>query len=259
MPSSDATRADCKLPAVDARLVAPESRFEILDGALVHVSPADEAHGALHSKIAALLAAHVAPRFLVAVDLLTRTSRTSDFAPDVSVFPRARDPQTGGRQLEQLAFEVVSTESLNHARRKAAKLVARGVRRVLAIDVKRARVLEWSRARTRWQVLEVKAHLEDPTLAVPLPIKELVTAAAADDAMARALAAKKNPVIEAIRSEGERKVLAEALLGILTARVVTLKRADRARILGERNLERLHRWIIRAAICTDIAQVFGKA
>ena len=71
--------------------------------------------------------------------MLTRTSETSDIAPDVSVFPRARDEVTGGRQLEQLAFEVVSTERLSHAADKAQRLVDRGVRRVFAVDATRKR------------------------------------------------------------------------------------------------------------------------
>jgi len=86
--------------------------------------------------------------------MLTRTSETTDLAPDVSVFPRARDPVTGGRQIEQLAFEVVSTESLGHAGRKAAKLLARGVRRVFAIDVERTRALEWSASLGTWSMLD---------------------------------------------------------------------------------------------------------
>ena len=38
-----------------------------------------------------------------------------DIAPDVSVYPAGPDPTTGGRQLEQLAFEIVSTQSLRNA------------------------------------------------------------------------------------------------------------------------------------------------
>jgi hypothetical protein len=84
---------------------------------------------------------------------------------------------------------------------------------------------------------------------------------------------KRNPVIQAVREEGKRqglaqgkrqglaqgkrKGLAEALLGILTARRVPLKPADRARIVGERDPERLRRWITRAVTCTDVAEVLG--
>lgn len=261
--SSDATAADPELPPVDARLVTPETRFEMYDGVLVHVPPADPPHGMQHSKTAALLEAYAAPDFAVAIDMLTRTSRTSDFAPDVSVFPRAPDPRTGGRQLEHLAFEIVSTQSLSHAKRKAAGLVARGVRRMFAIDVVRARVLEWSGRLGTWSVHDTSSQLDDPTLVAPLPIIALLDAAAADDAMARAFIAKRNPVIEAYRAEGVLEGLTlgrtEALLAILEARGVPLDATARARILDERDPDRLLAWMTRAATCADIAEVFGEA
>ena len=75
------------LPDIDERLVMPGSRYEILDGELLYVSPADEPHGETHSRLCALLEAHAAKRFRCAADMLTRTSATSDFAPDASVFP----------------------------------------------------------------------------------------------------------------------------------------------------------------------------
>jgi Uma2 family endonuclease len=274
MSSSDATRADSEVPAVDARLVAPETRYEIDDGVLVHVSPAHEPHGSRHSKISALVEAHAGPAFDVASDLLTRTSETSDVAPDVSVFPYERDPETGGRQVEQLAFEVVSTESLGHAGHKAAQLTGRGVRRVFAIDVERERALEWSRALGTWSLLDPSAHIEDPALAVPLPVEALVRAAKADDAMARALLAKHNPVLEATRAqdrvtaraegkleglaEGTARGKADALLVVLTARGISPDPAASARILGERDPERLDRWIARATTCTNMAEVFAE-
>jgi Uma2 family endonuclease len=263
MRSSDATPI---LPPVDARLAEPETRYEIYDGELVHVPPADEPHGTRHSKISALVEAHAASEFDVASDMLTRTSRASDVAPDVSVFPRARNPETGGRQLEQLAFEVVSTESLGHAARKAAKLTARGVRRVFAIDVERARALEWSRPLETWSVLDPSGHIEDPTLAAPLPIDALVSAAKADDAMVRAFVAKRNPVIEAVKdaarrdgvAEGLCRGLAEALADILHMRGISLTDADRARIAGERDPDRLRRWLARASTCASAAELFAE-
>lgn len=104
---------------------------------------------------------------------------------------------TGRRQLEQFAFEVVSTQSLSDAGHKAAKLVARDVRRVFAIDVERSRALEWSTAFGTWRMLDAAGHLMDPVFVVPLPIEMLVRSARTDDAVARALVAKHNPVIEA--------------------------------------------------------------
>jgi hypothetical protein len=41
---------------------------------------------------------------------------SDDVAPDASIFPREPDGQTGGRRLEELAFEVMSTQRLNRIR-----------------------------------------------------------------------------------------------------------------------------------------------
>ena len=270
MASTGTTRAAPQLPPIDARLVAPETRYEVHDGELVHVSPANAPHGIRHSKISALVEVHAAADFEVASDMLTRTSEANDFAPDVCVFPADGDPETGDRQLEHLAFEVVSTESLGHAGRKAAQLAGRGVRRVFAVDVERARALEWSAALGTWIVLDDAAYIEDLALAAPLPVAALVHAAKADDAVARALIFKRNPVIKAERTqeraEGKARGLAEdavrgkreALLLVLAARGCLLGNADRARILDEQDPDRLDRWILRAATCTDIADVISE-
>jgi len=212
MPMSPPSRpANTATPAVDERLVASESRYEIADGNLVYVPPADEPHGSRHSKVAALLEAHTSADFDVAVGMLTRTSETSDQAPDVTVFPRARDPRTGGRRLEELAFEVISTESLGHAADKAADLASRGVRRIFAIDVVRIRAFEWSRELEGWTLLDPGGAIEDPTLAVPLPIEPLVRAIKADDAIAKALRAKRHPELLAERAEGRAEGFDEGL------------------------------------------------
>jgi len=283
MSSSDATQATPEVLPVDARLVEPNTRYEILDGVLVHVPPADPPHGMRHAKLAALVDAHAGNDFVVAVDMLTRTSRTNDFAPDVSVFPAAPDPVTGGRQLEHLAFEIASTQSLSRAGDKAAKLIARGVRRVFAIDVERSRALEWSATLDTWSVLESAAHIEDRALAAPLPIAALLHAARADDVVARALIVKRNPEIEAVRAqdrmesllrgraegeaegllrgrvEGEAEGLlrgtARAILAILAARSISIEPAARARILAERDPDRLDRWLVRATIYSGIDEI----
>ncbi|HEX7837234.1 MAG TPA: Uma2 family endonuclease [Kofleriaceae bacterium] len=255
---------ECELPPVDERLVVPETRHEIHDGELVHVPPADAPHATRHSKTSALVEAHVRSEFDVATDLLTRTSRTNDFAPDVSVFPFAPDPRTGGRQLEQLAFEVVSTESLSHAGDKAAKLVARGVRRVFAIDIERLRLLEWSGPLARWREIEAGSCIEDPVLAVPIPIEPLIRAVKADDAMSRALLIKENPVLmEALDrreqkglEKGRQEGMAKGLLAVLAARGISLEPADKARIFGESDPQRFERWFARAVYCATVADIF---
>jgi Uma2 family endonuclease len=294
--SSRIGQASDELPAVDEYLVAPESGYEIDDGKLVRVPPSLEPHGNRHSKIAALLEAHVAEAFDVAIDMLTRTSETTNLAPDASVYPRERDPRTGGRQLEHLAFEVVSTETLGHAADKAAKLAARGVRRLFAIDVERARAFEWSHELGTWSVLDRRDSIDDPALAVALPVDALVHAAKADDAMARALLAKRNPVLIAAlesthadgrargeaegrargeadgrargeadgrargeadgRSRGEVEAMGRAIVVVLDRRGLALGPEQRSRIVGERDVACLERWLALAVTCKAVGELF---
>ena len=266
MLAFDPMHLDAELPAVDKSLLAEGVPYELYDGVLVRVPPADETHATRHSKIAALLEAHVGAAFRVACDMLTRTAEKTNVAPDVSVYPRARDPETGGRQLEHLAFEVVVTESLSHAARKAGKLTARGVRRVFAIDVEQTRALEWSTELDDWTTLDPQALIEDPALAAPLPTSALLDEAKADDVVAQALLTKRNAVIEAAlahdRAEGEAKGRAEgkaeALVALLHARGVFLDSSQRIRLLAERNLERLDDWIARATTCTSLDELLAE-
>src|SRR4051812_26688388 len=82
-------------PPVDERLVMPETRYEVIEGKIEYVPPSDEPHGTRHSKISALLEIYAGPGYDVASDMLTRTSEKGDMAPDASVFPEARDAETG--------------------------------------------------------------------------------------------------------------------------------------------------------------------
>ena len=262
--SSVALHAGSGLPDIDDRLVEPETRYEMVDGELVHVSPADRPHASRHVQLAALMEAHTGLEFEVAADLLTRTSRVDDIAPDVSVYPAGADPSTGGRQLEQLAFEIVSTQSLGNAGTKAAQLAARGVRRVFAIDVEQARALEWSAALGAWRALDPAGQIEDPTLDVPLPINTIIHTARTDDAVMRALIAKGNPVLvehvarhrDEARAEGIAEGKAAALLAVLAARGIVVGDAERVRILGERDPQQLDRWLAGAVTCAVAAELF---
>jgi Uma2 family endonuclease len=259
MASAEPSSPRARLIPVDERLVAPESRYEVLDGRVVYVPPADEEHASRHSKLSALLEAYAGEDHDVASDMLTRTSERDDVAPDASVFPRERRRDTGGRQLEELAFEVLSTERLGAAGEKASKLVARGVRRVFAIDVTRHRAFEWSRALAGWQILAPGTAIEDPVLAVALPIDALVHAAKADDAMARALLAKRNPVLEAALAAREARARtvgkAEAILAVLAARGIEPSGQQRERILATTDAAALDAWLARVADCASVVEL----
>lgn len=192
--------------AVDDRLVAPESGAEIVDGRVVMSPPgADPPHAMRHLTLAYLLGAHVAPGYAAAVDMLTRTDRTSDFAPDASVFPVGTDPGTGGRRLEVIAFEIVSRQRLVVAKRKAKKLVARGVERVFALALRRERALEWDRRTGDWRPLHLDEQIVHDCFAAPLPIRALLDTARADEAVLDALEARRPDLIARIEARGRER------------------------------------------------------
>jgi hypothetical protein len=197
------------LPAVDDRLVAPGSRAEILDGRVLLAPPADEGHAVPHADLAYVLRAHARAEFLVAVDLLTRTSQTADLAPDASVYPRERVPETGGRKLDELAFEIVSEQPLGVPTGKARELARRGVRRIFCLVVKQRRLLEWSRETDGWSAAPVE-RIDDPCFVRPLPAVALLEAVAADEAVMKALREKRHPEFLAEREEGREEGLSVA-------------------------------------------------
>lgn len=192
------------LPAIDERLVAPGSRAEILEGRLVMSPPgADPPHAMRHLTLAYLLGAHVAPGYAAAIDMLTRTDETSDFAPDASVFPAGIDPETGGRRLDVLAFEIVSKQRLSLTKRKARKLVARGVERVFALVLTKNRALEWDRRTDAFRPIHLDEEIVHPSLAAPLPVGAMLDTARVDEAVLAALEARRPDLVARIEARGE--------------------------------------------------------
>jgi Uma2 family endonuclease len=246
----------------------PETRFEILDGEVEYVPPSDEPHGVRQSKIGGLLEVYVVDGYRCAADMLTRAAVRSDVAPDASVYPAERDPRTGGRKLEDLAFEIVGSERLSHAAKKARFLVKRGVRRVFAVDVKGRRVLEWSMKARAWEALPDDGEIEDRAFVLPLPLRPLIDASAIDDAVARALIAKNNPVLREEneraeergkqkgfvageikgRAEGRIEGKIEALLVFFERKKIPVSKEVEARLraAAANNAGQVHRWIAQA-------------
>lgn len=264
-PESERRRVE-RRPPVDERLIAPESRYEAVDGNVIYAAPADEPHGTAHLDLAAVLRAHVTAGYRGAVDMLTRTREVSDHAPDASIFPQERDAATGGRKLEELAFEIVSKQSMSIPTAKARDLVERGVRRVFCIDVGKRRVLEWSREANDWQELPPGATITDPCLVRPLPVSVLLDATAVDDELAEALLAKKNARLQAALSTAastaaslaSAAALAESVLRVLDARSVALSQPDRARVRACTDTDQLATWLSRAAVATRREDVFDQ-
>ena len=248
---------------VDDHLVEPEvSRDEIVGGRRVVASPAETAHADQHSRLDYVLQAHVASGYRVSVDLITRHGPITDFASDACVRREGIDPATGRRYLEEIAFEVVSQQRESLATEKAEHMRRRGVRRIFAVWVKSGKVGEWSAEGRTWRRLEAGAKIEDPCLVRPLEVGALLNAAVADNAVVEALAAKGNPAIlardAAAEAKGLTKGAARALLKFLVARGLEVSEAQRQEILRCQDLERLDRWLDRAATAASTSEVLAE-
>jgi hypothetical protein len=248
-------------PGVDDRLVEPEvTRDEIIGGVRVVASPAQPPQATQHNRLNYLLRAHVVSGYTVAANLLTRYDEESDFASHTCLFKDGVDPVTGGRYLEEIAFVVVSEQNERYVTEKALRMHGRGVRRIFTVWVERGqRLCEWSPESQSWCPLEADAQLEDPCLVTPLPVAALFDAEAADNAVVEALVAKGNPVLRKLeaeaaargrakaRAKGLAKGAAETILIVLEVRGIAVSAVQREEILRCDDLDRLNRWLRRAA------------
>ncbi len=268
----------------------------MVDGEILQTFPAELPHAVQNGDLDYLLRAHLAPGYRVATDLLTRHDRLGDFASDSAVVREGTDPDTGSRYREELAFEVVSEQKKAAVTRKAPTRLKRGVDRVFAVFVKERQVAEWvpdevKKEKGRWVELAADAKISHSSLAEPMPVGAILDAASADDTVARALAAKGNPVIREIRAkekaegkieglaegeikgkieglaegeingkieglaEGEVKGKAEAILTVLAGRGLSPGAAVRRRILGTTDLATLERWLLKAGTVSSPEEV----
>ena len=194
-------------PSVDDHIVQPEvSRVEIIDGREVIDVGSLPPHADAQSLTNFLLAAHVLSAYVVATELLTRSAVESDFATDVCVRKRGIAPATGARYLEELSFEIVNEQSMSDVTAKAKNLARRGVRRIFAIFVKTDRICEWSTTKQEFVALDMAAMFDDHVFIRPIAVKALVdsTLAEAENEVAKALIAKKNPEIVKFQRNAEK-------------------------------------------------------
>lgn len=208
-PSSQRSPDPSAFPSLDDDLVRPETREEMVDGRLVLALPAKEPHAERHHTLDYVTGGVLAPGYVGATDLLTRTGERSQFATDTCIRREGIDPATGTRYLEELAFEIVNEQSLRDITKRAGLLSARGVRRVIAIFVKLGEVREWSTERNDWITLDPSGTFEDRTIVEPIPVRALLDRAAANRAVVRGLYAKNEPAILEIKEEGREEGRAE--------------------------------------------------
>lgn len=89
-------------PSLDDDLVRPETREEMVGGRLLLSPPAKEPHAERHHELDFVTRGVVAPGYIGATDLLTRTSGSSQFAADTCIRREGIDPATGTRYLEDM-------------------------------------------------------------------------------------------------------------------------------------------------------------
>ena len=256
-------------PAIEDHLVMPEvTRDEIIGGRRVVASPAHPPHAIRHGRLGYVLGALVAPGFILALDLLTRHDKESDFASDACIYKEGVDPATGVRYLEEIAFEVVSEQNARDVTEKALRMHHHGVRRIFTVWVKGGlRVCEWSPESRSWSVLAPSSRIQDPCLAAPLTVAALLDAVSADYAVVDALAAKGSPALlsrdSAVQAQGKEEGLAlgratgiaNSILNVLDARGIPVSEMQRDEILRCRDLDQLDRWLRRAALASSAEEI----
>ncbi|NJK31332.1 MAG: hypothetical protein HC927_02345 [Deltaproteobacteria bacterium] len=206
-------------------------------GELIERSPANPLHAERLSTIVYVIRGHVAAGYVPSTFLLTRVGPLSDFATDLCVRRAGVDPETGTRYLEELAFLLISEQSMPHITIRAKDLAERGVRRVIGVFVEQGEIAEWSRTHRSFVLLPTDAMLEDPTLVRPVPLRALLDAAAANDAVLAALYAKRNPwlmehdeAIRAQRREAERQQARRTIESVCVALGQPLTTSERERL-----------------------------
>lgn len=231
-------------PSLNDRLVTPETPYEMLDGRLI-TAPCGPEHGERHMDVGAVLRSHVAPGYRVVVDVLTRVNARSDIAPDISVMRDGTDPATGTRYLEELAFEIKYTQRPGQLTRRATLLAERGVRRIFAVWVKQRKgrivagpVKEWQPGQHAWKELAQAAKIEDPCLRLPLPVRALLDATAADEALTRAVLQSQHPLVQTFAQNHFQKGLCQSLITTCEALGIELSE-ERLAALSAMNADEL--------------------
>jgi hypothetical protein len=252
---------------LDEHAVTPEGREEIIAGRRVVAAPAQPEHGDVHSQIDTVMFTNVRPGYVTSSDMLTRCSEDNDFASDTSVRRAGIDPATGQRYLEELAFEVVNTQSLRDVTDKATAMTARGVRRVFAVLVRKGEVREWNG--NQWTSLPLDGSIEDAVLAAPVATRALLEAAASNAAAVHGLLARKDPTFLRIVSDseqraekrgelrGELRAQRAMLRQGITARGFTLDEKHQVQLEACDDAAQIERWHVRCFTASTLDAVFA--
>ncbi len=260
-------------PHVSDYTVEPESGQEMFDGEVREASPAGPKHSRQHNQVGSVLHACTAPEYGADTDLLTRLGVPHNFASDTSIRRNGIDPETGDRYLEELAFEIQSTQSDEDLEERARIMAARGVRRIFAIPVRgddagseiiAGPLAEWMSAEGRWRTYRDDEVISDPCLFEPLPVRALLDAVEADNAVVRAHLHKGHPILleygdtREAKGEvkGEVKAAREHIELIMQWRGVAMDADAHARLAACTDRAVLKRWVERALRVASASDLF---
>lgn len=146
-------------------------------------------------------------------------------------------------------------------------MAERGVRRVFAIPVRgdaagsevvAGPVAEWMAREERWRTYRDDELIVDPCLFEPLPVRALLDAVEADDAVAQALLHKGNRVLVGYGDTRAQDAVRRVLQLVLRDRAIFVDAAGLARIAACTDLNTLERWAVRAGHVTCAAELFAE-
>jgi len=239
--------------AVDDHLFEPWTREEMVRGERMEVLPSSPDRVVMREGLSYVIETLAVSGYVVALNLLTRAGPSSNFATDVSVRREGKDPQTGRRYLEELAFVVVSEQEPRHVEWRMEDLSLRGVRRLFAVFVDEVKICEWS-ANDRCLVpLAMDSELIDPALAIPLPPRALFGSAAdRSSVLLSARWAKGDPVLKRLMFAWGMRDIARRFLN---ARGIGLDAQQEATLDACRDADRLERWALASLTVSSVDEL----
>lgn len=260
--------------APDDRLAIPEAGEEYIDGERFEVMAGDAAHADPQCDLAYVVRACVAKGYIASTELLTRTDVGSDFATDICVRREGTDPETGGRYVEEVSFEVANSQTRRDFERvRIPKLLAAGVRRIIVLLVPEGDVIEWSVEDNDWKGWTPDTSIRDRVFKKPLHVKALLDAAASDKLVAEALLAKREPHLMSVlkRRESRGKTrgeaqgvlkgiaigLAESILMTYDERGIRLDEENRQAIMECEDTDLLRLLLRKAVVAPSAADVLA--
>ncbi|MCP3996404.1 MAG: hypothetical protein GY722_15300, partial [bacterium] len=248
---------------------------EVIDGVRMECLASDAEHADPQLRLGTLVEVCLHKGYVASTELLTRVETESDFATDVCVRRQGVDPETAGRYLEEISFEVANTQTRENLEEvRVPKLLRSGVRRIFAVLVPEDEVLEWSVEDGGWKGWTRGEAIRDRVFIQPLEVEAILDAAAVDQLVSKAQLTKKEPHLMGVikereargeargradgLAEGEAKGYAEAILLAFDSHNITLDAENRQEILECQDTALLRRLLTRALVATSASEVLAE-